>query len=233
MKRTIEQIRIEKGFETAGRFANFIGMARSNYSMIATGKKSPTMRMLIRLKNRYPNDDFSDLIEDFSSENNTMEKRTAHLLDESRLAFRFHDQMESYRNQLYRPLYIFKPRDRADLPELLKGDLRDVETTRIMHDNLISPREDYFGLEIGQEPYFDSNVGDRVLCYEVKPSNWWRIGAGSTVLVYSSTRPDLVIKVKENLLITSSPATFLCEPLTWKISEIKHIYQIDSIYRKL
>ena len=233
MTRTIEQIRIEKGFETAGEFAKFLGMPSPNYSLVATGKKSPGMRLIIRLKNKYPNDDFSDLISDFNNENNTIEKRTAHLLEEHRLPLKFNDQMEKSRIRPFRSIFVFKPRDRGDLPELLKGDLQDVDTIKIMHDNLSNPREDYFGLEIGQEPYFDSNVGDRVLCYEVKPSNWWRIGAGSTVLVYSSTRPDLVIKVKENLLITSSPATFLCEPLTWKISEIKHIYQIDSLHRKL
>ena len=232
MTRTIEQIRIDKGFETAGEFAKFLGMQSPNYSLVATGKKSPGMRLIIRLKNKYPNDDFNDLMDEFNSKNDKIEKNT-HGIHENRLPLKFSGQMESYRNQLFRPLYIFKPRDRAELSELLKGDLRDIETTKVLHDNLISPREDYFGLEIGKEPYFDSNVGDRVLCYEIKPSNWWRINSGSTILVYSSIRPDLFVKVKENLLMPTIKGTLICESLTWDLSEIKKIYQIDSIYRKL
>jgi len=63
LKKTIEQIRIEKGFETAGEFANYIGMAGPNYSQVATGKKPVTRNMIFKLKKCYPDENFEYLID--------------------------------------------------------------------------------------------------------------------------------------------------------------------------
>lgn len=231
MKRNIEDIRIAKGFETAGEFAKYIGMAGPNYSQVATGKKSVTQRMVMKLKKKFPDDDFSDLI----SKNDTKITHTQQRGIINTVPLKFRGQLDTYREYNFRPLPVIKPLDRAELPALLKGDMRDIEFSHILHENLQTPRADYFVLEIGQEPYTHMYPGDRLLCYEVRAADWWRVSAGSLILIYSTARPDLVVKVHKNNLFETSPGTLVCDglPLTWVFHEIKHIYQIDALYRKL
>ena len=228
MKKTIEQIRIEKGFETAGEFANYIGMAGPNYSQVATGKKPVTQNMIMKLKKRFPDDDFDDILIKNDTEN-------LRYYTESPV-YEFRDQMEFYSDSNWRHIPVMKKTDRPKLPELLSGNMRHIELVRILHDNLQNIRADYFVLEASEEAHVDFiRPGDRLMCYEVKKHDWWRISLGSVVLIYSSVVCDIIIRVGKNLLSFGSDNASIGsdEDPVYISNNIKHIYQVDGLYRKL
>lgn len=233
--RTIETIRISKGFANARDFAEFIGLAGPNYSQIATGKKQITHRVILRLKSRFPDEEFDDLLPPENAFDNVQANDLAPVNSVNQVIFE--NQVSMYRSLLYRPLPVIKTMDRANIAEILKTGLRDLEVNNILNQNLLNARADYFILEAGQEPYADGiKTGDRLLCYEVRKEDWFRIAEGSTILIYPFDKIDAMIKIGTNLLYSEEEEGYI-QPLNTSLkylsSHIEIIYQVESLYRLL
>lgn len=230
--RTIEDVRKSLGFQTAGEFAARIKIAPSNYSQMATGKKPVTDYIVMKLKSAFPNAEFDDLVSkndtSITEEVHTRYYRSGHSLV-------FKNQSDEYRSQIYRPLPVIKVTDRAILPSILQTGLRDLEIYNVLHQNLQNFRADYFVLECGQEPHAEFvKTGDRLLCYEVRREDWFRIARSSVVLIYSTEKIDTLIQLTFNLL--TFPDGRLeggNPPIWWQADEITRIYKVEALLRKL
>ena len=233
--RTIETIRISKGFANARDFANHIGLAGPNYSQLATGKKLINHRVILRLKSRYPDEEFDDLLPIENKKERTLMTELAEQAVQNPVVFQ--NQAGSYRALPYRPLPVIKTMDRANIAEILSTGLRDLEINNVLNQNLLNARADYFILEAGQEPYAEGiRTGDRLLCYEVLKKDWFRLAEGSTIIIYSSDKIDALINIGSNLLYLEDEDGYI-QPSTnskkYFLDQIKYIYQVESLYRLL